>query len=142
MGDGIARDLFEQAEPEVILKMNSMMLPDLLNLMWSVQEINRGSNYFFEKLEGEIVTRLRAVKDEDVQLLIECFADDSDQSIRHKFSDRFMDLLVKVIREKKDLFQIRTLTHIVWSLAKSVTLSRNHSIGQLLLEIRDNERLR
>jgi hypothetical protein len=34
-------------EAEVILKMKGMALPDLLNLLWSVQEIKRGSAYFY-----------------------------------------------------------------------------------------------
>jgi hypothetical protein len=43
-----------------------MQLPDLLNLLWSAQEIKRGSKLFFEKLEEEIISRIRTVKDEDL----------------------------------------------------------------------------
>ncbi len=55
----VSGDLFDQVEAEVILKMKVMTLPDLLNLLWSVQEIKRGSAYFYEKLEEEIMTRMR-----------------------------------------------------------------------------------
>ncbi len=34
-GKSMSTDLFEQVEPEVIIKMKTMTLPDLLNLMWS-----------------------------------------------------------------------------------------------------------
>lgn len=34
-GRGMSGDLFDQIEPEVIIKMKTMTLPDLLNLMWS-----------------------------------------------------------------------------------------------------------
>jgi hypothetical protein len=64
--EGLSGDLFDQLEPEVILKMRSMQLPDLLNLLWSAQEIKRGSKLFFEKLEEEIISRIRTVKDEDL----------------------------------------------------------------------------
>lgn len=57
--EGLSGDLFDQIEPEVILKLKAMILPDLLNLMWSVQEIKRGSKYFYEKLEEEILARIR-----------------------------------------------------------------------------------
>lgn len=65
------------------MKMKFMALPDLLNLMWSTQEIRRGSNYFYEKLEEEILSRIRTVKDDDLQLLIECFADDGGNEGLH-----------------------------------------------------------
>ena len=95
-------------EPEVILKMKAMILPDLLNLLWSAQEIKRGSKFFYEKLEEEILTRIRQVKDDDLQLLIECFsesdADAESVSLKDRFSDKFMELFLRVIREKKDRF--------------------------------------
>ena len=33
--EGLSGDLFDQIEPEVIIKMKTMVLPDLLNLLWS-----------------------------------------------------------------------------------------------------------
>jgi len=43
--------------------------------LWSSQEVKRGSNYFFEKLEEEILARIRGIKDDDLQLLIECLVE-------------------------------------------------------------------
>jgi len=70
--------------------------------------------------------RIRTVKDDDMQLLIECFAenqinkasaraeniDEQDESSEfeandaysHVFSDKFVELLLRVMREKKDRF--------------------------------------
>lgn len=75
-----------------------------------------------------------------MQLLIECFS--GEDSIRHKFSEKFMDLLLRVIREKKDKLQIKTLTHLVWSFAKTPELISNPQILELLIELRDYDRLR
>jgi hypothetical protein len=46
--------------------MKTMGLPDLLNLLWSAQEIKRGSQYFFTKLEEEVMARIRNVKDDEL----------------------------------------------------------------------------
>jgi len=51
--------LFEVIEPELILKMKTMLLPDLINLLWSVLEINKGSKLFYKKLEDELSVRIR-----------------------------------------------------------------------------------
>lgn len=74
-------------------------------------------------MEEEILIRIRSVKDEDMQLLIECFAEnkskqsaekfneDGDQidfeandAYSHVFSEKFVELLLRVLREKKDRF--------------------------------------
>jgi hypothetical protein len=39
--------------------MKEMQLPDLINLLWSVKEINKGTPFFFKKLEDEITVKLR-----------------------------------------------------------------------------------
>ena len=57
------------------MKMKQMALPDLLNLLWSAQEIKRGSLYFYTKIEEEIMLRIRQVKDDDLSLLLECFTE-------------------------------------------------------------------
>ena len=72
----MAGDLFDSVEPEIILKLKSMVISDLVNLLWSAQEIGKGSPYFFTKLEEEILLRLRTIKDEDFSLLLGCFTDD------------------------------------------------------------------
>ena len=40
-------DLFSSVEADLILSMKAMALDDLLNLMWSALEIDRGSQYFY-----------------------------------------------------------------------------------------------
>jgi len=42
-----AADLFSSVEADLIISMKSMALDDLLNLMWSALEIDRGSQFFF-----------------------------------------------------------------------------------------------
>jgi hypothetical protein len=55
----VKADLFDSIESELILKMKPMVLPDLINLMWSAKEINKGSDFFFKRLEEEITARIR-----------------------------------------------------------------------------------
>ena len=42
-----AADFFSSVEADLIISMKSMALDDLLNLMWSALEIDRGSQFFF-----------------------------------------------------------------------------------------------
>lgn len=72
-GHDLSSDLFETMQPDLILKMKEMTLSDLINLLWSAQEINRGSEFFFTQLEKEISSRIRGIKDEDLILLLNCF---------------------------------------------------------------------
>jgi hypothetical protein len=55
------------------MKMKAMILGDLVNLLYCAQEIDKGSQLFYSKLEDEISMRIRQIKDEDFQTLIECF---------------------------------------------------------------------
>lgn len=77
-------------------------------MLWSSQEVKRGSNYFFEKLEEEILARIRGIKDDDLQLLIECLVEkdqgEQEEKQANIFSEKFIELLLRVIREKKDKF--------------------------------------
>jgi hypothetical protein len=41
-----------------------MSLDDLLNLMWSALEIDKGSTMFYTTLETELGKRIRGIKDE------------------------------------------------------------------------------
>lgn len=59
-----AKDLFSMIEIELIKKMKMMSLDDLINLMWSVIEVEKGGPVFYEKLETEIAKRIRGIKDE------------------------------------------------------------------------------
>lgn len=44
--------------------MKAMALDDLINLMWTSLEINRGGKLFFETLESELAKRIRGIKDD------------------------------------------------------------------------------
>lgn len=53
-------------EPIVATKMKEMQLEDLLSLLWSALEINRGSNMFYDELENQLTKRLLRVKDDEL----------------------------------------------------------------------------
>ena len=61
---------------QVILLMKSMSLDDLINLLWSALEINRGGKMFYETLEVELSKRIRGIRDDQFESLIMCFAGD------------------------------------------------------------------
>jgi len=71
-------DFFGSVESEIILKMKMMSLDDLINVLWSALEIERGSPFFYETLENELSGRIRGIKDEQFETLISCFAKDYD----------------------------------------------------------------
>jgi hypothetical protein len=58
-------DFWDSMEPEMILKLRDTDLEDLINLMWSAIEINKGSRMFYEELEKEITKRILRIKDEE-----------------------------------------------------------------------------
>jgi hypothetical protein len=68
-----AADLFSSVEADLIMSMKVMALDDLLNLMWSALEIDRGSQFFYQTLEAELSKRVRGIKDEQFETLIGCF---------------------------------------------------------------------
>ena len=83
------------------------------------------------------------MKDDELQLLIECFTGgDGEEGIRSKFSERFIEVVIKVVKEKRDRFQLKTLTHLIWSFAKVPALAQLPSVRDLLIELRDYDRLR
>ena len=47
-------DLFTLTEEVVIVKIKEMKLDDLINMLWAALEVNRGSNLFFETIEGHL----------------------------------------------------------------------------------------
>lgn len=102
-------DLFSSVESDLILMMKAMSLEDLINLMWSALEINRGSPLFYETLESELARRVRGIKDEQFEILLACFAGDKSDHATEKFSKKFLNLVLKVVRDKKDRFNLKTL---------------------------------
>lgn len=68
-----AEDLFSQVEGELVNKMKLMALDDLINLFWTALKIDRGSGMFFERLERELTKRIRGIKDEQYETLLQCF---------------------------------------------------------------------
>jgi hypothetical protein len=57
-------DLFDALETNLILKMKSMSLDDLIQLMWSSIEMQRGSALYYKELEKELTKRIRGIKDD------------------------------------------------------------------------------
>lgn len=66
-------DLFSKVEGELMNKMKLMSLDDLINLLWTALKIDRGSGMFFERLERELTKRIRSIKDEQYETLLQCF---------------------------------------------------------------------
>eukprot|EP00347_Sterkiella_histriomuscorum_P019411 403341726 len=134
-GLSVSSDLFETLQPQIIVKMQTMNLSDLINLLWSAQEIDRGSEYFYQNLEKEITSRIRNINDDDLILLIECFSE-----TQTNFSNRFLDIILKVVTEKKDKFQIKTLVGLIFTFAK-IDFSNNR-IMEVLQQFKEYERLK
>ena len=123
-------DFWESVEPSLIFKLKEMDLDNLLNLMWSALEIEKGSAIFFEQIESEITKRILKIKDEEFQTLLACFINEKGEKQQYGFSEKFMDIVIKVIHDKKDRFQLRTLVHIIWALAK-IDFNNERIIGVL-----------
>ncbi len=138
VGDGkeTRLDLFQTLETDIILAMKTMLLSDLINLLWTAQEIGRGSPYFYDKLESEITLRIKGIKDEDFQTLIECFSEGECQS---KFSEKFMSIILDVVKDKKERFQMKTIVHMIWALARLDFTSER--VMDLLIDLREYPRL-
>ena len=98
--------------------MKVMSLDDLINLMWSALEINRGGQLFYETLEGELGKRIRGIKDEQFETLISCFSGEKGGKSMTQFSSRFLDLVIRVMKDKRDRFQLSTIVNLIWSCAK------------------------
>jgi hypothetical protein len=98
--------------------MKSMALDDLLNVMWSALQIGRGSDLFFNSLEEELVKRIRGIKDDQFEQLIGCFVGEKAEATINKFSKRFLQLILRVLEEKKEKFHIKTLVSVIWAFAR------------------------
>ena len=105
-----------------------MAIEDLINLLWSSLQIKKGSHYFYERLEEEIGRRIKGVKDEQFETLIACFAGDKQQD----FSDKFMKLIVSVLNEKRDKFELTTIVKVIWAFAKIDFNSDNYNTLKVL----------
>ena len=66
-------DLFSKVEGELMNKMKLMSLDELINLLWMALKIDRGSGMFFKRLERELTKRIRNIKDEQYETLLQCF---------------------------------------------------------------------
>ena len=66
---------------QVILLMKSMSLDDLINLLWSALEINRGGKMFYDTLEVELSKRIKGIRDEQFESLIMCFSGDKAEQM-------------------------------------------------------------
>jgi hypothetical protein len=69
-----------------------------------------------------------------------CFSNENNTAKKLNFSDKFMQIILKVIDDKKDRFQLRTLVHIIWSLAK-IDFSASPRVIQILKDFQEYPRL-
>lgn len=69
-------DLWDAFEPRLVLKLDSMQLEDLVNLLWSSLRVNKGTRAFYEELEKAIRKRVYKFKDEEFETLIGCVTND------------------------------------------------------------------
>ena len=118
--------------------MREMALDDLINLLWSSLEIKKGTHYFYEKLEEELSKRIRGVKDDQYESLLACF---SGNNYSNEFSDKFFKLVVNVIEDKKDRFQIATIIKVIWAFAKLDFKSDHYDTLKVLQSFASYERL-
>ena len=78
-----------------------MKLEDLTNLLWSALEIGKGSSTLFNELEKCMSKQIYKIKDEEFQTLISCVTNDKSKP---EFTEKFLDVVLTVIREKKTTF--------------------------------------
>lgn len=64
---------------------------------------------FYKTLEAELAKRVRGIKDEQFETLINCFLGDKADLSINIFSQRFLQLVLNVIKDKRDRFALRTL---------------------------------
>ena len=83
-------DFWDSLEPHVIMTMKEMQLEDLINLMWSALEVQKGSDTFFREVEKQISSKILKIKDDEFQVLIGCFTRDINPATTNNFSERFM----------------------------------------------------
>ena len=98
--------------------MKLMALEDLINLLWTSLKIEKGSGVFYDRLEREIGKRIKSIKDEQYETLLQCFIGDESEKSLGKFSDKFMDLIIRVIKDKRDRFALKTIVNLMWSCAR------------------------
>ena len=79
--------------------------------------------------------KLRSIKDSDLELLIGC----CEEAESH-FSQKFLKMIIKLIKEKQGRFQLSTLINIVFAFSK-IDFSFNEVL-EVLFDIRDDSRLR
>jgi hypothetical protein len=121
--------------------MKAMALEDLINLMWTALEINRGSPLFYDTLEAELAKRVRGIKDDQFETLLACFTGDKSDISTQKFSKKFLSLVLKVVKDKKDRFNLKTLVQVIWSCARIDFTNATNEVTELLTEFSKYERL-
>lgn len=90
-------DLWDSFEPRLVLKLDSMQLDDLVNLLWSSLRVNKGTRAFFDELEKAIRKRVYKFKDEEFETLIGCVTNDS---VSPEFAEKFLRIVTNVINER------------------------------------------
>ena len=69
--------------------------------------------------------------------MIECFAGEHSQA----FSDKFIKLIVSVLNEKRDKFELATIVKVIWAFAKIDFNSDNYNTLSVLKDFAGYERL-
>lgn len=131
-------DFFEKIEPNLTAKLKEMAIEDLINLLWSSLQIKKGTHFFYEKLEEELSRRIRGVRDDQFETLISCFAGDN---YNNEFSDKFMKLIVAVLRDKREKFAISTIVNVIWQFSKIDFDLDNYNTLEVLKEFACYDRL-
>ena len=121
--------------------MKEMSLDDLINLLWSTLEIGKGSEIFYQSLESELAKRIRGIKDDQFATLIACFQGEKGDASVAKFTSKFLDLVIKVIKDKRDRFSLSTIVHLIWSCAKIDFSSERSEIIEMYKDYAQYERL-
>lgn len=98
------QDFWTQMESLLITKMKISDLQSLIYLLWSANELGRGSMTFYSELESQLTKKILKVSDEDYSTLIGCFTQENSIAQSENFSKKFINIVLGVISEKKDRF--------------------------------------
>ena len=82
---------------------------------------------FYETLERELSKRILGIKDEQFETLIACLSGEKKgEKSAAQFTSKFLDLVIRVIKQKRDRFSLSTIVHLIWSCSKIDFTSNKH----------------
>lgn len=127
---------FSSLEPALVRRVEELKVTELMNLYWSLLQLNQGSVALRESLEKRLAANLKKASDRDFKLLFQCFLEVDDSQFAHKFLTQLIDAL----DQRLEHLELSTIIDIVWVLQKVDFHAQNSH--PLLLKIRDMPRLR